>query len=95
MKSCEVVSPEDMPVIQPNVFAWLDDTNALMFACQMNKEEKIRILLEKGFTIRPMAVLFAAAKARETKSAAILELLVHYGWDINRPPKESAASLMS
>ncbi|KAI1364462.1 ankyrin repeat-containing domain protein [Xylaria arbuscula] len=94
LRSYEVALPSGISVVQPNVFAWLNDTNALRIACQGNHQEKVRVLLEKGFTIRPDVVFSAAVKAKETKNAAILELLVDFGWDINKPLRQTTASLM-
>ncbi|KAI0525772.1 ankyrin repeat-containing domain protein [Xylaria bambusicola] len=94
IKKCEVTSLNSSPAVQPNVFAWLNDTDALRWASENNNEETVRLLLKRGFSVRPWAVLFAAAKLKETKNTTIIELLLNSGWDINKPLGETRPPLL-
>lgn len=94
VRNWEISSSTDTPVVQPNVLAWFSDTNALRLACENNNKEVVRFLLERGLSIHPSAVLFAASKMRETKDTTIVELLLTSGWDINKPLRETTPPLI-
>ncbi|KAI1263452.1 ankyrin repeat-containing domain protein [Xylariaceae sp. FL1019] len=95
MKQWETSSATNASVVQPNVLAWFGDTNALRMACSNGGVDVVRLLLQKGLPIVPMAVIYTITKLRESKDTAMLELLLDYGWDINKPVTEVSPPVLS
>ncbi|KAI1734079.1 ankyrin repeat-containing domain protein [Xylaria scruposa] len=91
----EVTSVGNTPVVQPNLLAWFSDTNALRLACANDNQDVIRFLLQMGLSITPSAIVYATSKLRETNDNTVLELLLDFGWDINKPLGDTRPPLLS
>ncbi|KAK8122877.1 Ankyrin repeat protein [Apiospora sp. TS-2023a] len=81
--------------LQPNALAWFDDTNALRWACENDHRDLVELLLRKGLEVKPRAVVHAVAKMRETKDHGTVQLLLDFGWDINKPIDDDSLPIMS
>lgn len=91
-------NPSSMGRVQPNALAWFNDTNAVQLACTNGNLDVVRTLLEKGLYPTIRAADFARAKWRETNNKEVfqqvLELLVYYGMEINRPVNDHTPPIM-
>ncbi|EJT78443.1 hypothetical protein GGTG_03543 [Gaeumannomyces tritici R3-111a-1] len=79
--------------VQPNLLAWLEETNALRWACHGDDEDLVRFLLSAGIAPNENAIVQAAAKAREKGDLRVLGLLLDAGWDINKPIRDGTPIL--
>jgi hypothetical protein len=70
--------------LQPNLMAWLNDSNLLERAVQNQRRDVVQVLLSFGFVPNEGAVSAALDHVMDTKDTSILELLIKKGWDINR-----------
>ncbi|KAI0860799.1 ankyrin repeat-containing domain protein [Xylaria cubensis] len=91
----EVTSVDNTPIVQPNLLAWFSDTNTLRLACANDNQDIIRFLLQMGLSITPSAIIYATSKLRETNDTTVLELLLDFGWDINKPLGDTRPPLLS
>ncbi|KAI0514357.1 ankyrin repeat-containing domain protein [Xylaria bambusicola] len=89
------VASSNGPIVQPNILAWFSDTNALRLACANNNPDVVRFLLQKGLSITPTVINFAALKLKETHDTTIMQALLESGWDINEPLGETRPPLIS
>ncbi|KAI1361872.1 ankyrin repeat-containing domain protein [Xylaria arbuscula] len=95
MTQWKVASTSGPIIVQRNILAWFSDTNALRLACTNNSPGTVNFLLQSGLSITPSAVVFAAAKLKETHDTTIMQALLDNGWDINEPLGETRPPLIS
>ncbi|KAI1750317.1 hypothetical protein F4782DRAFT_548793 [Xylaria castorea] len=91
----QVTSSDNAPVVQPNLLAWFSNTNALQLTCANDNQDIIRFLLQMGLLIPTSTIVYATSKLRETNNTTVLELLLDFGWDINKPLGETRPPLIS
>jgi hypothetical protein len=80
--------------LQPNLMAWLNDSNLLERAVKNQRQEVVRVLLSFGFVPNDWAISAALGHAMDTKDTSTLELLIKNGWDINRVYNQVKPSIM-
>jgi hypothetical protein len=80
--------------LQPNLLAWLNDSNLLERAVKNQHRDVVRVLLSFGIVPNDRAISAALGQAMDTKDTSTLELLIKNGWDINRVYNQVRPSIM-
>jgi hypothetical protein len=80
--------------LQPNLMAWLNDSNLLKRAVKNQHRDAVRVLLSFGIVPNEGAISAALGHARAAKDTSTLELLIKNGWDINRVYNQVRPSIM-
>lgn len=80
--------------LQPNLLAWLDDSQALQYAIKNQRKDIMQLLFNYGLIPTQTVISASLEYVRDSRDMSTLELLIDGGWDINCDVNQARPSIM-